>query len=63
MPREIVIEIGEDGSIELRAEGFKGKDCEEKTKFIEEALGLAGWKRKKLPEYYATEVVKQKQRA
>lgn len=63
MPKEIIIEIGEDGNIELRAEGYKGKGCEEATKFIEEALGLTDGSRKKLPEYYVQEVVKQKQRA
>lgn len=62
MPKEIIIEIGDDGNIELRAEGYKGKGCEEATKFIEEALGMDGGKRTKKTEYYATEIVKQKQK-
>ena len=61
--KEIIIEIGENGEIELRAEGYKGKGCEEATKFIEEALGMGGGKRVKKAEYHLTEVVKQKQRA
>ena len=63
MAKEIIIEIGENGEIELRAEGYKGKQCKVDSKDIEEALGLDGGKRKTLPEYHLTEVVKQKQKA
>lgn len=63
MPKEIIIEIGDDGAIELRAEGYKGKGCEQATKFIEEALGMEKGKRTKKPEYYAQEIVREKQKA
>jgi len=54
MPKEIIIEIGENGEIELRAEGYKGKGCKVDSKDIEEALGIEGGKRKTLPEYHLT---------
>jgi len=63
MAKEIIIEIGENGEIELRAEGYKGKQCKADSKDIEEALGISDGKRKTLPEYHLTEVVKQKQKA
>ncbi len=63
MPKEVIVEFGEDGEAEVRAEGYKGKGCLKDTAWVEEALGIEGGKRKKLPEFFATEVVKQKQRA
>ncbi len=60
--KEIIIEIGEDGQIEIRGEGFKGKECSEKMKFIEDALGVGDGKRKNLPSYYQSETTKLKQR-
>lgn len=63
MPKEIIIEIGDDGNIDLQVDGCKGKGCEAESKFIEDALGMEGGKRKRKTEYYAaTEVVKQKQK-
>ena len=62
MPKEIIIEIGENGELELRAEGFKGGSCEKATAFIEEALGMTEGKRKKLPAFFLTEVTKTKQK-
>ena len=46
MKKEIVVTVGLDGTVEVSAEGFKGKDCVAKSKFIEEALGISGKDRK-----------------
>jgi hypothetical protein len=51
MNRTIEIIIATSGEIQIDAVGFKGPDCEKATKFLEEALGVAGLKRKK-PEYH-----------
>ena len=40
-----------EGDILIDAVGFKGADCEKATRFLEEALGVAGPKQKK-PEYH-----------
>ncbi len=59
MKNEIInVTVNPDGTVEVHAEGFKGKGCEAATKFIEEALGMDAKNRKKLPEYYANETVK-----
>jgi hypothetical protein len=50
MKRTIEIIIGPGGELQIDAVGFKGPDCEQATKFLEEALGVVGQKRKK-PEY------------
>ena len=39
------------GDISIDAVGFKGTDCEQATRFLEEALGVVGQKTKK-PEYH-----------
>ena len=41
MSRTIEIIIGTTGEIQIDAVGFKGPDCEQATKFLEEALGVA----------------------
>jgi hypothetical protein len=51
MNRTIEIIIAPSGEIQIDAVGFKGPDCEKATKFLEEALGVVGLKRKK-PEYH-----------
>jgi hypothetical protein len=51
MNRTIEIIIGPAGEIQIDAVGFKGPDCEQATKFLEEALGVVGQKVKK-PEYH-----------
>jgi len=50
MNRTIEIIIGTTGEIQIDAVGFKGPDCEQATRFLEEALGAVGQKVKK-PEY------------
>jgi hypothetical protein len=51
MTRTIEIIITPTGGIEIEAVGFKGPDCEQATKFLEEALGVVGEKVQK-PEYH-----------
>ena len=50
MKRTIEIIIGPSGELQIDAVGFKGPDCEQATKFLEEALGSTGRKVRK-PEY------------
>ncbi len=47
MKRTIEIIVGPVGDIKIDAVGFKGADCEQATKFLEEALGVVGQKTKK----------------
>jgi hypothetical protein len=51
MRRSIEVVIGPDGGIKIDAVGFKGADCDQATKFLEQALGLTGQKQRK-PEYH-----------
>ena len=49
--RTIEVTVSPKGDILIDAVGFKGADCEKATRFLEEALGIAGQKQKK-PEYH-----------
>lgn len=49
--RNIVITFDENGAIEMEANGFKGKACEQKMQAFIEALG-APVSSKKKPEYF-----------
>ena len=49
--RSIDITVKPDGGLEMEAVGYEGADCEQATRFIEEALGVAA-KRSRKPEYY-----------
>ena len=51
MNKTIEIIVSPIGDISIAAVGFKGPDCEQATKFLEEALGVVGQKIKK-PEYH-----------
>ena len=51
MKRTIEIIVGPQGEIKIDAIGFKGPDCDQATKFLEEALGKVERKVKK-PEYH-----------
>jgi len=51
MKRTIEIIIGPSGEISIGAIGFKGADCEQATRFLENALGVVGRKTKK-PEFH-----------
>ena len=48
MNRTIEIIIGSTGEIQIDAVRFKGPDCEQATRFLEEALGAVGKKIKNL---------------
>jgi hypothetical protein len=51
MNRSIEILIAPDGTLTIDAVGFKGSDCDQATKFLEQALGLTAGKQRK-PEYH-----------
>ena len=51
MKRSLEILIGPDGSLTIDAVGFQGADCEQATRFLEQALGLTTGKQRK-PEYH-----------
>ncbi len=55
--RNITITIDENGAIEVEANGFKGKACEEKLKVFIDALG-APVSSKKKPEYFQEDKLK-----
>ena len=61
MKRTIEIIISAQGQVQIDAVGFKGPDCELATRFLEEALGVVGEKKKK-PEYHQRQATQQKQR-
>jgi hypothetical protein len=49
--KELIIEIEPDGTLKIKTEGFKGTECEEELKPIENALGNVT-KRTKTSEYF-----------
>jgi hypothetical protein len=51
MQQTIEIIITSEGEVKIDAVGFKGPDCEQATKFLEEALGTVANKIKK-PEFH-----------
>jgi hypothetical protein len=53
MKHSIEIIIAPDGALTIDAVGFKGADCDQATRFLEQALGSAKEKRRK-PEYHQT---------
>ena len=48
--RTIEVIVSPDGGIQIDAIGFKGADCEQATRFLEEALGTVQQKHRK-PEF------------
>ena len=58
--KRIDIDIGPDGSIAIDAVGFSGPDCEEATRFLEEALGEPASRQHK-PEYRQRATVRPRQ--
>ncbi len=60
--KQVIIEVSPTGEIKLEAKNFKGADCEKATKALEEALGVAG-PRKKKPEWFQQTTGTQGQRA
>ena len=61
MNRSIEILIAPDGSLTIDAIGFKGADCDQATRVLEQALGLPAGKQRK-PEYHQTTHRKNQQR-
>lgn len=49
---ELILTFNEDGTVSKETKGFVGKECVEKTKFIEEALGKKKGERRYKAEYY-----------
>lgn len=59
--RSIEVTVQPSGEITIDAVGFKGADCEQATRYLEEALGVVGNKQKK-PEYHQKRTSTQQQR-
>lgn len=53
--QEIIIEVDDEGVVEVKTHGFKGKACVKASQFVEEALGKIT-STKKTAEYYAEEL-------
>ena len=51
MKKAIEVTIQPNGEITIDAVGFKGADCEQATRFLEDALGVVATKQRK-PEYH-----------
>ena len=61
MKRTIEITVSPTGELSIDAFGFKGPDCEQATRFLEEALGVQAQKVKK-PEYQQRNVSNRRQK-
>jgi hypothetical protein len=61
MKRTIEVTVTPAGEIKIEGVGFKGPDCEQASKYLEEALGAVSRKVKK-PEYHQRSIVKHKQK-
>jgi hypothetical protein len=57
LKKELIIEIGPDGEVKIKTEGFKGTECEEELKPIEKALGEVK-SRTRTSEYYQKNIKK-----
>ena len=61
MKPTIEILIHPDGTLKIEAVGFTGADCDQATRFLEQALGLTAEKQRK-PEYHrAARTINQQQ--
>ena len=49
--KTIEVSVSPAGAISIEAEGYTGSGCEEATRYLEEALGLPG-RRKRKAEFY-----------
>ena len=61
MKRSIEVIIAPGGGISIDAIGFKGADCDQATKFLEDALGRPTQKRRK-PEHQVRNKQQRQQR-
>lgn len=59
--RAIEIIIDPQGGLQIEAVNFRGPDCEQATRFLEEALGTIRQRRRK-PAYLARATAKSQQR-
>jgi len=59
MKSHIEVVIAPDGSTRIEGHGFTGPECEKATRFLEEALGKVGSRRRK-PEYSQVNTTNQK---
>jgi len=55
--QEIIVNCYDDGTVEVKAEGFKGGTCYEATAFLEKALGRIK-KTRKTSDYFRTKKVR-----
>lgn len=63
MAKKVVeVLIGPNGEVIVEAHGFKGKECKEATKFLEDALGKAGDIKKKAEWYLQNSTSLRRQR-
>lgn len=62
MSKTVTVSYKPDGTVEIKATGFKGAACEKATAEVEKMLGVIDAKRTKTPDYYATEKVGERQR-
>ena len=56
MKGTVEVTIEPTGAIKIDAGGFKGADCEQATRYLEEALGTVAVKQRK-PEYHQSRIV------
>ena len=61
MKSTIEVIVSPKGEIQIDALGFKGADCEQATRYLEEALGVID-NRVKKPEYHARSISRTQQR-
>ena len=61
MTKTIEVVVSPEGAIKIDAVGFKGADCEQATRYLEEALGTVKAKVKK-PEFHQAAKTKNQQR-
>jgi hypothetical protein len=61
MKRTLEILISPTGEIQIDALGFKGPDCEQATRFLEEVLGAVQVRQRK-PEYQRRHVTQHQQK-
>ncbi len=51
MKPSITVEVSPAGEIQIEGHGFKGPECEQATRFLEQALGIVRAKARK-PEFH-----------
>lgn len=57
--KHIEIIVQPNGQLQIEANGFTGTDCEQATRFLEEALGCPTT-RKRTPDYYRANTLRPK---